>query len=80
MLFDQIQFKQLLYSNRNVVIQFNRLFNSIVRESLTLVESDKCPKIAGNRQKIGLLKQKFKISSVYESFTLDLPTFNSTKV
>ena len=45
-----------------MVIQFKRIFNSIVRESLVLFEAKKVPKKVSKIDKKGALYQKLKVS------------------
>ena len=63
------------------MIQFKRLFNSIVRGSLILVEWDNCPKIAQKVSKIdkkgGFSSKMANIDSKYDSFIHFRVRFNS---
>ena len=77
----KIQFKILFNSKKNLLIQFKRLFNSIVRGSLILVEWDNCPKIAQKVSKIdkkgGFSSKMANIDSKYDSFIHFRVRFNS---
>ena len=70
-IFDSIllypRFNSRYYSIQKKIplIQFKRKFNSIVRESLILVKSEKCPKSVQNRQKLGAFYQKLEVSIQY---------------
>ena len=57
------------------MIQFNNKFNLMVRESLILVESEKCQKSAQKMSKIDtkrLFYRKLKVSIQYDSSILNI--------
>ena len=62
-------------------IQFKRSFNSIFRDSLILVKSEECPKLAQKAskldQKMGLLSKIENIHSIYDTFIHFMKQFDS---
>ena len=81
LLYPRFNSKYYSIQKKNLLIQFKRLFNSIVRGSLILVEWDNCPKIAQKVSKIdkkgGFSSKMANIDSKYDSFIHFTIKFNS---
>jgi len=81
LLYPRFNSKYYSIQKKNLLIQFKRLFNSIVRGSLILVEWDNCPKIAQKVSKIdkkgGFSSKMANIDSKYDSFIHFRVRFNS---